>query len=170
MSDYNRQLFLSRLAKKNVLSKNKFKHFYPIVTSINIQIDIDDKIEGNFKLSLKTSEKTWPLKGKNQIINNCNIKTGERIELIIDKPKPLINTDIGFNITLTSENEQKTETQKLSVSGQHHIKNENDKKLCSFIIPLLSPWSYYEVANIYGINITNTDVNIYPNKCRENWV
>ena len=170
MSDYNRQLFLSRLAKKNVLSKNKFKHFYPIVTNINIQIDIDDKIEGNFKLSLKTSEKTWPLKGKNQIINNCNIKTGERIELIIDKPKPLINTDIGFNITLTSENEQKTEKQKLSVSGQHHIKNENDKKICSFIVPLLSPWSYYEVANIYGINITNTDVSGYPNECRENWV
>ena len=161
MSDSNRQLFLSRLAKKNVLSKNKMKHFWPVVTKIRLNIlDIDEKI------TVKVNNKTWNI-SKDGVIDDCKILTGERIELYLNKiDETLIGRNINFNINLHSINSTQTNSTDIHIKGNYEISSTNNKKICSFIVPLISPWSYNTIASKYNINIQNININTYPEKCR----
>lgn len=161
MSDTNRQLFLSRLAKKNVLSKNKMKHFWPIVTKIRLNISyVDDKI------TVKVNNKTWNV-SKDGVINNCKILTGERIELYLNNIRnEMIGKNIEFKLTLQSINSTQTNLTDILIKGNYKILSTNNKKLCSFIVPLISPWSYNTIASKYNINIQNININTYPERCR----
>ena len=161
MSDSNRQLFLSRLAKKNVLSKTKMKHFWPVVTKIRLSIsDIDDKI------TVKSNNKTWNV-SKDGVITNCKILTGDRIELYLNNiSNEMIGKNIEFKLTLQSINSTQTNSTDILIKGNYKILSTNNKKLCSFIVPLISPWSYNTIASKYNINIQNININTYPEKCR----
>ena len=47
MSDYNRNLFLKRLAKHNVLSVNKMTHFWPKIKQIIVDCPIECILQCN---------------------------------------------------------------------------------------------------------------------------
>lgn len=161
MSDTNRQLFLSRLAKKNVLSKSKMKHFWPVITKIRFNIpDIEEQI------TVKTVNKSWNI-SKDGVIDNCKILTGERIELYLNKiDDTLIGKNINFNINLHSINSTNTNSTNIVIKGNCKILSTTNKKLCSFIVPLIPPWSYNTIASKYNINIQNININTYPERCR----
>lgn len=160
MSDYNRQLFLSRLAKRNVLSKNKMEYYWPVVTQMTVDVDI------NSDIVVKTSSKSWKLKDDN-IIENCNIVCGERVEIWVDKiDKDMVGDDIGFSIICYSTNEQQTTTDTIQIEGSYNIKNTSNKKICSFVIPLVTPWTYKIIDKKFNINTSNINIHYYPDDCR----
>lgn len=155
MSDYNRNLFLKRLAKHNVLSANKMVHFWPRIK----QIIVDCPIE----CILQCNNQTWKIDKQNNIIT-YNINAGSQLKLKVNKlSDELKGKNIKFSLSLYVENEQLTTNENIIIEGNCEL---NSDIICSFVAPLVSPWTYDIVANKFNINLRNVNIKKYPDDCR----
>ena len=155
MSDYNRNLFLKRLAKHNVLSVNKMVHFWPRIK----QIIVDCPIE----CILQCNNQTWKIDKQNNIIK-CNINAGSQLKLKANKlSDELKGKNINFSLLLSIQNEQLTTYESVTIEGNCEL---NSNIICSFVAPLVSPWTYDIVASKFNIDIRNVNIKKYPDDCR----
>lgn len=155
MSDYNRQLFLKRLAKRNVLSMSKMVHFWPKVKQVIVNCPIE--------CTLQCNNQSWKIT-ENYNIVDCNINTGVQLKLKTNKlSDELKGRNINFSLSLYVENEQLTTNENIIIEGNCEL---NSNIICSFVVPLPSPWTYDIIANKFNINIRNINICKYPDDCR----
>ena len=160
MSDANRYKLFNGLAKIKILSKEKFKYFFP--HCINMKINCTRDCTFYFEsCGIKQCKANTPL-----AIDNCNLKAGEKVKIVYNGNTGDSLIRVDWDISFYIENKKGDIKETLTVRGMNGKCKKGDI-VGQFILPLISPYKYSNnIKQAYQINTKNINVSDYPEACR----